>query len=169
MPWINSLCGYCDSRTGTMVEVFLPPYQHLAWCYLPVCSGGNNSNKCEPAAAVWGWPACLRGAGTAPFGWSNTRFGAQHAALWDVPASDTDWRSLLWCYLPVVGLYLHGKWWLLDDVLRTSSKSRSGLVSVTVLKYICLDTMSLHGSYTGVNSEQINQSTHDKNHLKIAL
>lgn len=30
----------------------------------------------------------------------------------------------------VVGLYLHGKWWLLDDVLRTSSKSRSGLVLV---------------------------------------
>uniref|UniRef100_A0A3Q3CBG8 Protein FAM169B-like n=1 Tax=Haplochromis burtoni TaxID=8153 RepID=A0A3Q3CBG8_HAPBU len=30
----------------------------------------------------------------------------------------------------LVGLYLHGKWWLLDDVLRTSSKSRSGLVSV---------------------------------------
>lgn len=60
----------------------------------------------------------------------------------------------------VVGLYLHGKWWLLDDVLRTSSKSRSGLVSVTVLKYICLDAMSLHRSYTGVNSERINQSTH---------
>ncbi|KAM4572399.1 protein FAM169B isoform 1-T4 [Odontesthes bonariensis] len=30
----------------------------------------------------------------------------------------------------VVALYLHGKWWRLDDVLRTSSKSRCGLVSV---------------------------------------
>ncbi|KAM6937866.1 protein FAM169B [Xenentodon cancila] len=30
----------------------------------------------------------------------------------------------------VVALYLHEKWWCLDDVLRTSSKSRSGLVSV---------------------------------------
>ncbi|XP_030587551.1 protein FAM169B isoform X2 [Archocentrus centrarchus] len=33
----------------------------------------------------------------------------------------------------VVALYLHGKWWLLDDVLRTSSRSRSGLVSVQSL------------------------------------
>ncbi|XP_028264603.1 protein FAM169B [Parambassis ranga] len=30
----------------------------------------------------------------------------------------------------VVALYLHKKWWRLDDVLQTSSKSRSGLVSV---------------------------------------
>ncbi|KAM9854342.1 protein FAM169B [Aulostomus maculatus] len=30
----------------------------------------------------------------------------------------------------VVALYLHGRWWCLDDVLRTSSKSRIGLVSV---------------------------------------
>ncbi|XP_061577199.1 protein FAM169B [Cololabis saira] len=30
----------------------------------------------------------------------------------------------------VVALYLHERWWRLDDVLRTSSKSRSGLVSV---------------------------------------
>ncbi|XP_017284358.1 protein FAM169B isoform X1 [Kryptolebias marmoratus] len=29
----------------------------------------------------------------------------------------------------VVALYLHDKWWRLDNVLRTSSKSRSGLVS----------------------------------------
>ncbi|XP_041852728.1 protein FAM169B isoform X2 [Melanotaenia boesemani] len=33
----------------------------------------------------------------------------------------------------VVALYLHGKWWHLDDVLRTSSKSRSGLVSVQTM------------------------------------
>ncbi|XP_040893575.1 protein FAM169B isoform X2 [Toxotes jaculatrix] len=30
----------------------------------------------------------------------------------------------------VLALYLHGKWWRVDDLLRTSSKSRSGLVSV---------------------------------------
>ncbi|KAM7396290.1 hypothetical protein PAMP_019342 [Pampus punctatissimus] len=33
----------------------------------------------------------------------------------------------------VVALYLHGKWWCVDDVLRTSSESRNGLVSVTWL------------------------------------
>ncbi|XP_059191493.1 protein FAM169B [Centropristis striata] len=30
----------------------------------------------------------------------------------------------------VVAVYLHEKWWCVDDVLRTSSKSRSGLISV---------------------------------------
>ncbi|XP_045892273.1 protein FAM169B isoform X2 [Micropterus dolomieu] len=30
----------------------------------------------------------------------------------------------------VAALYLHGKWWCLDDVLRTSNKSRSGLMLV---------------------------------------
>ncbi|XP_056137173.1 protein FAM169B [Lampris incognitus] len=30
----------------------------------------------------------------------------------------------------VLALYLHGKWWSVDDVLRTSNKSRTGLVLV---------------------------------------
>ncbi|XP_032378324.1 protein FAM169B isoform X2 [Etheostoma spectabile] len=45
-----------------------------------------------------------------------------------------DW-SLLALYSPddptqVVALYLHEKWWCVEDVLRTSSKSRSGLITV---------------------------------------
>uniref|UniRef100_A0A7N8X9S8 Family with sequence similarity 169 member B n=1 Tax=Mastacembelus armatus TaxID=205130 RepID=A0A7N8X9S8_9TELE len=44
-------------------------------------------------------------------------------------------KCFLFC-LPVVALYLHEKWWHVDDVLRTSSRSRSGLVLVTVYFYI---------------------------------
>ncbi|XP_078114096.1 protein FAM169B isoform X3 [Sander vitreus] len=43
--------------------------------------------------------------------------------------------ALLALYSPddptqVVALYLHEKWWCVEDVLRTSSKSRSGLITV---------------------------------------
>ncbi|XP_044212236.1 protein FAM169B isoform X1 [Thunnus albacares] len=43
----------------------------------------------------------------------------------------------------VVALYLHGKWWCVDDVLRTSSKSRSGLVSVqTIMERVIVFLLS---------------------------
>ncbi|XP_028441844.1 protein FAM169B isoform X2 [Perca flavescens] len=46
--------------------------------------------------------------------------------------------ALLALYSPddptqVVALYLHEKWWCVEDVLRTSSKSRSGLITVQSL------------------------------------
>ncbi|CAK6969978.1 protein FAM169B [Scomber scombrus] len=43
----------------------------------------------------------------------------------------------------VVALHLHGKWWCVDDVLRTSSKSRSGLVSVqTIMERVIVFLLS---------------------------
>uniref|UniRef100_A0A4W4HB24 Family with sequence similarity 169 member B n=1 Tax=Electrophorus electricus TaxID=8005 RepID=A0A4W4HB24_ELEEL len=36
--------------------------------------------------------------------------------------------------LPVVALYLHGKWWPIRDVLKTSSIHRNGLVFVSLLR-----------------------------------
>uniref|UniRef100_UPI003AACA13F protein FAM169B n=1 Tax=Centroberyx gerrardi TaxID=166262 RepID=UPI003AACA13F len=43
----------------------------------------------------------------------------------------------------VVALYLHGKWWCVDDVLRTASKSRTGLVPVqSVLERVILFLLS---------------------------
>ncbi|XP_054632205.1 protein FAM169B-like isoform X1 [Dunckerocampus dactyliophorus] len=35
----------------------------------------------------------------------------------------------------VVALYLHGRWWSVDDVTRTSCKSRAGLVPVITLEF----------------------------------
>ncbi|KAM7414032.1 hypothetical protein PAMA_019043 [Pampus argenteus] len=43
----------------------------------------------------------------------------------------------------VVALYLHRKWWCVDDVLRTSSKSRSGLMSVqTIMERVIVFLLS---------------------------
>lgn len=41
---------------------------------------------------------------------------------------EKDQKSLL--SISVLALYLHGEWWCVDDVLRTSNKCRSGLVMV---------------------------------------
>lgn len=45
-------------------------------------------------------------------------------------------------YRSVVALYLHQEWWRVEDILRTSSKSRSGLIPVTD-KGSCLTLNSL--------------------------
>lgn len=43
----------------------------------------------------------------------------------------------------VVALYLHGKWWSVDDILRTSSETRTGLVSVqSVMERVILFLLS---------------------------
>ncbi|XP_072551682.1 protein FAM169B isoform X2 [Salminus brasiliensis] len=57
-------------------------------------------------------------------------------------------HSLLALHLPadetqVVALYLHGRWWPIGDVLKTSSQSRSGLLLVeTVMERVLLFLLS---------------------------
>lgn len=60
MPWINSLCGYCDPRTGTMVEVFLPPYSiWLDVIFLSAQVAITATNVSQLQLFEDGQPACV--------------------------------------------------------------------------------------------------------------
>lgn len=56
--------------------------------------------------------------------------------------------NILWCQccifyqtyhiIPaVVGLYLLGQWWGVEDVLKTAESSRTGLIEVSVFSFLC--------------------------------